>query len=789
MYFETMKQPAISAVNLGKRYQTYAKPINRLKQSIFRHKQYYEEFWALRNVSLEVEKGSSLAIIGKNGSGKSTLLQLLCGTLTPTEGDVRVCGKIGALLELGSGFNPEFTGLENIYLNASILGLSKRETDAVLEDIKAFADIGDFIYQPIKTYSSGMIVRLAFSVMAHIDPEILVIDEALAVGDAFFTQKCSRFLKSFRERGTLLFVSHDMESVKALCDRAIWIDRGQLKQEGPTRLVANSYFAEAYGNREDISSELDEAENVSKSDGGLLKEDSHKNGSDSYQPIARLHPWFDERQRQWGDQNFGSLMQISSFSEAIQNSERFGSSDTIEILHVELLDPVLGASLTTCRGGYPYSLHVVCHCNADIPEPDIGFCLNDRSGQVFFCEPRIQWRQGQTYRAIFEFDFPLLRTGEYTITVAAQKHSLERPDIITWIHDALLVIVHQSSIGAGLSGIPMRRIAISQDSPDKNDDAVSKNKDAYSEVTALKELQRKDLRYRIAMTTSCRDCDPIKKVDNAGETIFDEVTEDEFQIMHNGLMVIKGGYYGDWMSEIILSLRGHHEPQEEFVFDQLLKRIEPTASMIELGSFWSYYSLWFLKDYSNSRKAVCLEADPVHLAIGQRNAEINGLSPVFINGFARDLKTDKPIQFETEKSGTIKLNGWSVEALMTSSDIEYLDILHVDTQGAEYSVLLGAERAIKSKKIRFVVLSTHSYEICGDALMHQRCLKWLTDNGAHIICEHDVHESYSGDGLIVASFSEKDQDWHVSVSHNRYSNSLFPNPAYYVPMRPRTLSL
>ena len=779
MYSEGMSQTAIYAQNLGKRYRTYAKPINRLKQSLFRKRTYYQEFWALRNVNLELNQSSSLAIIGRNGSGKSTLLQLLCGTLTPSEGSVHVRGKIGALLELGSGFNPEFTGLENIYLNASILGLTREQTEDVIDDIQAFADIGDFVYQPIKTYSSGMIVRLAFSVMAHIDAEILVIDEALAVGDAFFTQKCSRFLKGFRERGTLLLVSHDMESVKALCDRAVWIDRGQIKQEGHTRSVANAYFAEAFGR------------NAESTD----QETTPISPPSSYQPGPRSHPWFDERQKELGDQAFGSMMLVSTFHEAIQNSDRFGSTDRFEFVHIELIDPVLGHGVTSCKGGYAYALHLVCACKQDTEQPDIGFCLNDKSGQVLFGDntslnqPRHQWKAGNTYRVIFEFDFPLLRVGEYTITVAAQKHDAVEPHIFTWIHDALLIIVHQSSIGVGLSGVPMRKIQVLDECQTNQSDTTGDRSDNSESISAINQLRAKDIAFRISMTTSCRDSDCITKVQNAGLCFSDPESQCDVQIMHNGLRVVKGGYYGDWMSTIIADLRGHHEPQEELLFSKILSRIGENATMIELGSFWSYYSLWFLKGFSTTRRAVCVEADPKHIEVGQKNADLNGLTPIFVNGFATHTSTNDSIPFETEKSGVIRIRGWSVTDLMREHHLDTLDILHVDTQGAELEVLRGAQSKIRNGEIRFLVISTHSYEICGDPLMHQRCLTWLTKENAHIICEHDVHESFSGDGLIVASFAEQDRDWVETISLNRYQNSLFPNPAYYVPMRPRTLSL
>lgn len=227
---------AIRVENLSKCYEIYANPHDRLKQFVLPRlqrsagrepKQYFREFWALKDVSFEVKKGETVGIIGRNGSGKSTLLQMICGTLSPTSGDIQTNGRIAALLELGSGFNPEFTGRENVYMNASVLGLSNDEIDTRFDDIVAFADIGEFIEQPVKTYSSGMMVRLAFSVSVNVRPDILVVDEALAVGDGAFQLKCMTRLKALQETGaTVLFVSHDLGSVGRLCSSAHILDRG-----------------------------------------------------------------------------------------------------------------------------------------------------------------------------------------------------------------------------------------------------------------------------------------------------------------------------------------------------------------------------------------------------------------------------------------------------------------------------------------------------------------------------------------------------------------------------------
>ncbi|NQW39120.1 MAG: ABC transporter ATP-binding protein [Cyanobacteria bacterium] len=237
---------AIRVNDLGKCYHMYDEPIDRLRQAIFRgRRKYYNEFWALRNVSFEIRQGEAFGIVGRNGSGKSTLLQLICGTLSPTEGAVEVTGRVAALLELGSGFNPDFTGLENIFLNASLFGLSREDVNTCLENIIGFADIGDFLDQPVKTYSSGMVVRLAFSVLAHVNPSILIVDEALSVGDIFFQQKCYRKIREGLDSGlTLLFVSHDEATLKSFCRSGLLLRQGCCDYTGNieecTRLYLNS---------------------------------------------------------------------------------------------------------------------------------------------------------------------------------------------------------------------------------------------------------------------------------------------------------------------------------------------------------------------------------------------------------------------------------------------------------------------------------------------------------------------------------------------------------------------
>lgn len=245
-------EPAIDVRNVSKCYQIYGKPSDRLKQALYPRVQrvvgaqagkYFREFWALRDVSFSIRPGEAVGIIGRNGSGKSTLLQLICGTLAPTAGEIETNGRIAALLELGSGFNPEFSGRENIFMNGAVLGLSEAEISARYDRIVEFSEIGDFIDQPVKTYSSGMFMRLAFAVQAHIDASIVIIDEALTVGDVFFRQKCYARLDKLREAGAaILLVSHSMPDIEQYCERAVLLDHGVMRFVGSSAEAAKHYY-------------------------------------------------------------------------------------------------------------------------------------------------------------------------------------------------------------------------------------------------------------------------------------------------------------------------------------------------------------------------------------------------------------------------------------------------------------------------------------------------------------------------------------------------------------------
>jgi teichoic acid transport system ATP-binding protein len=239
----TMGETTIQVDHVSKVYRLYEKPRDRIKEAFsLSRKVYYKEHYALQDVSFSVCRGETVGIIGVNGAGKSTILKIITGVLNPTEGNVTVNGRISALLELGAGFNMEYTGIENVYLNGTMIGFSREEIDKKLDDILAFADIGDFVYQPVKTYSSGMFVRLAFAVAINIDPEILIVDEALSVGDAFFQVKCYHKFEEFKRQGrTILFVSHDLGSIQKYCDRVVLLDKGRKLAEGAPKDMIDLY--------------------------------------------------------------------------------------------------------------------------------------------------------------------------------------------------------------------------------------------------------------------------------------------------------------------------------------------------------------------------------------------------------------------------------------------------------------------------------------------------------------------------------------------------------------------
>ncbi len=280
---------------------------------------------------------------------------------------------------------------------------------------------------------------------------------------------------------------------------------------------------------------------------------------------------------------------------------------------------------------------------------------------------------------------------------------------------------------------------------------------------------------RTAMTISCRDTDAISKVPNAGA--FESRGDVDVQVMHNGLVVVSGGYYGDWMADVISGLDGHHEPQEELVFHRVLERIDgPAPTMMELGCFWAYYSCWFLQRFPGGI-AIAAEPDPDHLDIGRQNAKLNSL-PVRFHQAAAGASGTPDFTFSSELHEGVEhtVVVRSVEDLMVSEGVDQLDLLHVDIQGFELDVLETVAELVAEGRIRFVIVSTHHHLISNDPILHDRCIDWIQSHGGHVIAEHSVVESFSGDGLIAASFDPRDDHFDVTVSHNRASMSLFQAP-------------
>jgi lipopolysaccharide transport system ATP-binding protein len=448
-------EPVIRVDTLGKCYQVYAAPKDRLKQSLeprlrrtlqpmarlfgtkIKPRQYFQEVWALRDVSFEVPAAETVGVIGPNGSGKSTLLQLVCGTLAPTIGSAQVRGRVAALLELGSGFNPEFTGRENVYLNGTVLGLTRAQIDERLAEILAFADIGEFVDRPVKTYSSGMAMRLAFAVMAHVDADVLLIDEALAVGDAYFQQKCLRWLRRFRERGTVLFCTHDTGAIMAHCQDAIWLDHGRMRAYGPAKEVCESYMATIYA----------------KSTG--LPETSVR--------PANLAPRQPRSPRGALDHPLVQSIELFEFNE---NSAYFGSGGA-NITDVSMCR-ANGEPLGLIEGGEQVQLTIRARANTDIASPIMGFHVKDSLGQPIFGDNTyLRYRHvslhilaGQSIDAEFTFELPFLKSGEYTVTAAIASGTLETHVQQHWLHDAMTFKVHSPFRNGVLIAIPMTSIAM-----------------------------------------------------------------------------------------------------------------------------------------------------------------------------------------------------------------------------------------------------------------------------------------------------------------------------------------
>lgn len=398
---------SIVVEQVSKVYQLYSNPRDRLIEAIhpFRRK-YHTDFHALTDVSFTIERGEMVGIIGKNGSGKSTLLKIITGVLTPTSGRVIVQGRVSALLELGMGFNPEITGVENVFFTGAILGIPEAEMQTLLPDILAFADIGEYALQPVKSYSSGMFVRLAFAVAIHVSPEVLIVDEALSVGDMRFQQKCYRKIRSFKERGvTILFVSHDTGAVTSFCDRCIWLKDGRIERDGPPPEVVRDYIA--FMSYDATTEEAPKA----------LPETAAKDA-----PAAT----------EWNE-----LATLNAFGEK-----------GVEILRASFSEQGSGRALHVVEGGEEvvYAMEVEFH--ADVTDLIYGLVLKDVHGNtvlalntfVYGHRPKPR-KKGERAVVRFSFSFPRLRNGDYTFSPAVAEGTQDANVQHHWVHDATLVTI------------------------------------------------------------------------------------------------------------------------------------------------------------------------------------------------------------------------------------------------------------------------------------------------------------------------------------------------------------
>jgi ABC-type polysaccharide/polyol phosphate transport system ATPase subunit len=399
----------IQVQHLSKKYAIYERRWDKLREALhlgrgIRHR----DFWALKDISFTVEKKQTLGIIGQNGSGKSTLLQILAGIMRQTRGDCHVTGRVSALLELGSGFNPEFTGRENVFMNGAILGMDKREMQRRFDAIERFAEIGDFMDQPVKTYSSGMFMRLAFAVAVNVDPDILLVDEALAVGDLIFQHRCMHRMNQLRASGkTTLLVTHDLTAVTKFCDRALLLDGGCLLEHGPADTVVNKYRALVFERERRYG-------HFESDDQGPAAGEVVVSGKEM--PVVRSIPNIDHR---------------------------FGNGSA-RILGVELLDEK-GTPTRDVLGGRGVVLRISAEFLKDVARPILGYTLRDRLGvDISACNTNYASavlpaaRKGQIYTSDFRIRMPRMGAGSYSFAPAVADGDLLKHDMCDWIDNALV---------------------------------------------------------------------------------------------------------------------------------------------------------------------------------------------------------------------------------------------------------------------------------------------------------------------------------------------------------------
>jgi len=433
----------IRSENTGKCYQIYNHPLDRLKQSLWREKKkFYQEFWAIKNISFEIRKGETVGIIGSNGSGKSTLLQIICGILRPTEGELEISGRIAALLELGAGFNPEFTGRENLFMNAAIMGLSHSEISKRYNEIAEFADIGQFIDQPVKTYSSGMYVRLAFAIAVNLSPDILVVDEALAVGDIRFQQKCIAKIKKFCKTGTVIFVSHDTTAIMELCSRVIWIESGKIRMDNIPKFVVEKYLQYMYeGNTDKASDSIQVGSSLLK----LVQV------SDLNQPSLL------------------KLVQVSDLNQPTTDTAGFSVINDKFRQFGNLKAVIKGVRIISGQGknnviytGESCEISMIIECYSDIANPLIGYIVKDPLGREIFGDNTALlkcnlsgMRKGERYLITFKIDsYPSINEQDYSLSVAVADGSSEEHDQCHYVYDAVIFRSIPERTPVGIFSVP-----------------------------------------------------------------------------------------------------------------------------------------------------------------------------------------------------------------------------------------------------------------------------------------------------------------------------------------------
>jgi lipopolysaccharide transport system ATP-binding protein len=433
----------VRAENLGKCYRIFNNPKDRLKQAIAKHRrQYYREFWALRHVNFELRRGETLGIIGRNGSGKSTLLQMLCGTLTPSEGESTTSGRLAALLELGSGFNPEFTGIENIYLYASLLGLKKHEIDKRLDAILGFADIGEFTQQPLKTYSSGMAVRLAFAVVANVDADILIVDEALSVGDVFFVQKCMRFINKFKESNALILVTHDTQAVLSVCTHGLVLSGGKIiTGKTSSKLAIDAYTRDYYQHNEIAGGTPDNDKT------GPTNETTQATLVERRLRITQGDTAIDgDNYATTLEQALDSLIRsgrtVHTRITENRDSGEFGNNECkIIMISITNIDSTKSALIAE---GEKIIIEIAVQCFAAIALPIIGFTIRNNNGLAIIGENTFQtgygeqsfYEKGAVMCGEFTFTMPRLAPGKYSVHAGVARGTQDDHVQMHYFHDA-----------------------------------------------------------------------------------------------------------------------------------------------------------------------------------------------------------------------------------------------------------------------------------------------------------------------------------------------------------------